>query len=73
MKTFKQWCEAILPDNMRLTSNEEKELESIREKARVKHEKARIAAKKRGRTDFPNSPYEDSWAYENEFKRKKLK
>lgn len=71
MKTFKQWCEAIMPDSMRLSTDHEKELEFIRKAARTRHEKARKAAKKRGRHDFPDFPYEDSWAYENEFRRKK--
>jgi hypothetical protein len=53
-----------------MTPAQETELAAIREKAKVRHELARKAAKKRGRKDFPLLPYECSWAYEEEFKRK---
>lgn len=62
---------AMLPDNMRLTDDEVKELEEIRQAARILHEKERKAARGRGRKDFPASPYECSWAYEQEFFRSK--
>lgn len=47
-----------------------KELEKVRAAAKVRHEKARKAARKRGRLDFPLLPYECSWAFEQEFERK---
>jgi hypothetical protein len=45
-------------------------LAEIKAKAKVRHEKARQAAAKRGRHDFPLLPYECSWAFEEEYKRK---
>lgn len=48
----------------------EDELESIRKEARKRHEKARRAARKRGRKDFPDLPFECSWAFEEEFRRR---
>lgn len=68
---------ASLPDSLRLTSAESIALEEIHRKARIRHEKERKAAsrrlepsaKARGRKDFPESPYEDSWAFEEEFRR----
>lgn len=46
------------------------ELESIRVVARKRHEKARKAAAKRGRHDFPMLPYECSWAFEEELRKR---
>ena len=43
------------------------ELLEIKTAAKVRHEKARRAAKARGRMDFPDLPYECSWAFETEF------
>lgn len=60
---------AYLPDSLRLTPNEEAELERRRKVARERHEKARRAALKRGRRDFPSLPFECSWAYEEQFRR----
>jgi hypothetical protein len=54
-----------------LSAVEQKELESIQAKAKVRHEKARKAAAKRGRKDYPMLPYECSWAFEQEFRREK--
>lgn len=48
----------------------EAELEKVRAIARSKHEADRKAAAKRGRKDYPNFPYECSWAFEEEFRRK---
>ena len=61
---------ALLPDSMRLTAAEQAELDQIRAAARDRHEKARKAAKKAGRHDFPLFPYECSWAFEEEFRRR---
>lgn len=52
-----------------VTPNEAAKLQRIREAAKVLHEKARLAAVRRGRHDFPMLPYECSWAYEQEFLR----
>lgn len=60
---------ALIPDNLKLTSAETTALEEIRRVARKRHEKERSAAKARGRHSFPESPYEDSWAFEEEFRR----
>lgn len=62
---------ATMPDSLRLTPAEEQELQGIRTKAKVRHEKARKAAKKRGRKDFPDLPFECSWAYEEQFRRER--
>jgi hypothetical protein len=43
------------------------ELNRIKKDARAAHERARKAAKQRGRLDFPDLPFECSWAYEEEF------
>lgn len=56
-------------DYFKLTPNEQFDLDTIRSKAKIKHEKARRAAKQRGRKDYPLLPYECSWAYEMEFFR----
>lgn len=42
-------------------------LAKIKDQARERHEKARRAAKARGRVDFPLFPYECSAAHEHEF------
>jgi hypothetical protein len=60
---------AIMPDSLRFTSVEEALLGAIQKRAKERHEKARRAAKKRGRKDFPMLPYECSWAFEQEFRR----
>lgn len=52
-----------------LTPEQAEQLEEVRAKARARHEKARAAAKARGRKDFPALPYECSWAFEQEFTR----
>jgi hypothetical protein len=62
---------ALLPDNLKLTEEEAAELERIRTAAKIRHEKARKAARQRGRLDFPDLPYECSWAYEEEFRNRK--
>ena len=46
------------------------ELERIRKMAKIRHEKER---KKSKRKDFPLLPYECSWAFEEEFRRKQEK
>ena len=61
---------AMLPDSLKLTSAEQKKLDEIRVKAKYRHEKNRKLAKLRGQKDFPMLPYECSWAYEEEFRRK---
>ena len=76
MKTFKQWCETIRVkktpiDHLQLTPEHEIELQEIIKKAKIRHEKARKAAKNRGRHDFPDLPYEASAAYEKEFQSSK--
>ena len=44
-------------------------INEIRVVAKIRHEKARKAAKKRGRNDFPMLPIECSWAFEMAFAR----
>lgn len=53
----------------RLTPSEEQALETVRVAARARHSRAKAAAKKRGRLDFPLFPFECSWAYEEQFRR----
>ncbi len=60
---------ALMPDHLRLTVSQIEELERIKAKAKERHEKARKAAKKAGRKDFPMLPYECSWAFEEKFRR----
>jgi hypothetical protein len=61
---------AKMPDHLRLTPAEQAQLDAIQADAKIRHEKARKAAKRRGRTDFPDLPYECSWAYEEEFRNR---
>jgi hypothetical protein len=61
---------ALLPESLRLTAAEQSKLDQIQTAARLRHEKARQAAAKRGRHDFPLLPYECSWAFEEEFRRR---
>lgn len=49
--------------------DEKTALENVKIRAKIRHEKARKAAAKRGRKDFPMLPYECSWAFEQEFHR----
>ena len=63
----------VIPEHLRLTPDEEAELESIRVQARANHERKRKAAKQRGRHDFPSLPFECSWAFETQFLSEKLK
>ncbi len=60
----------LIPDSLRFTPAQEAELAEIRRKAKIRHEKARKAARQRGRKDFPDLPYECSWAFEEEFRRR---
>jgi hypothetical protein len=60
---------AVMPDEMRLTEVEQGTLDVIKQAAKVRHEKARHAARQNGRHDFPMLPFECSWAYEQEFHR----
>lgn len=46
------------------------ELERIKVLARARHQKARKAAKARGRLDFPLLAWECSWAFDEELRRK---
>jgi len=46
-----------------------KSLAQIIKEAKGRHEKARKAAKQRGRHSFPMLPYEASWAFEQEYDR----
>jgi len=50
--------------------NPGRSLEEVKRLAKIRHEKERKAARRRGRKDFPMFPYECSWAFEEEFKRK---
>jgi len=64
---------AAMPGHMRLSPEDQQEFDAISAAARVRHEKERKAAKARGRHAFPDSPYEGSWAHEEEFRRSKRK
>lgn len=64
---------AIMPSDLRLSETEEAALKEIRRLAVIRHKKARKAAAKLGRKDFPDLPYECSWAFEMEFMRKSRK
>lgn len=55
---------------LRLTKTEMDLLDTIKAKARVRHEKERRAARQRGRLEYPLLPWECSWAYEEEFRRR---
>lgn len=59
-----------MPDSMRLTAEEQAELDALKAKARAVHLRAYKRAKKKGR-DYPLLPYECSWAFEMEFLRRK--
>lgn len=61
---------AFIPEHLKLTVPEEEQLEAIRIEARVRHEKARLAAKKKKLYDFPLLPYECSWAFEEAFRKR---
>ena len=50
-----------------ITPAAQEELNRIKSDARKRHEKARKAAKQRGRLGFPDLPFECSWAFEEEF------
>ena len=50
------------------TPEERTALEKIRAQAKIRHERERKAASRAGR-DYPDSPYECSWAYELKFIR----
>lgn len=62
---------ALMPDYMKLSPDEEAELAEIRRLAKIRHEKDRKVAFTRGRTSFPDLPYECSWAYETAFLRER--
>jgi len=62
---------AMMPDSLRLTAGETQQLDEIRRNARIRHEKDRKAAAKRGRLDYPDFPYECSWAFETQWLRQK--
>lgn len=47
-----------------------KELEAIQAEARKRHEFSRKAAKARGRRDFPALPFECSWAFEEQLRKR---
>ncbi len=50
---------------------EDLDLSEIRSRAKVRHERERRNAKKRGRVNYPLLPYECSWAYEIAFEEKR--
>lgn len=60
---------AIMPDSLRFTADEQRRLDAIKSAAKIRHEKARKAAAKKGRKDFPDLPFECSWAFEEQFRR----
>lgn len=58
-----------IPPNLKLTIPESEDLELIRHLARIRHHNYRLRHKI-PRDKFPDSPYECSWAFEEEFRRK---
>jgi hypothetical protein len=60
---------ALMPDNLRLTAEQQAELDKIQAAAKVRHAKARLAAKAKGRNDYPALPFECSWVFEMKFRR----
>lgn len=60
---------ALMPDALRFSPEEWAQLAAIKAAAVRRHERARTAAARRGRRDFPDLPYECSWAFEEEFRR----
>lgn len=60
---------AIMPDNLRLTPDEQQQLTAWQDAARKRHERARKAAAKRGRKDFPLLPWECTWHGEEVFRK----
>lgn len=60
---------ATMTKSMMMTPEQEDLLFKIREQAKKRHEVARKSAAKRGRRDFPDLPFECSWAYEQKFRR----
>jgi hypothetical protein len=58
---------AAMKMKIMITPKAEAELNRIKTAAKSRHERARKAAKQRGRFDFPDLPFECSWAYEEEF------
>lgn len=59
----------MMPESLKFTPEQKEKLETIRVKARERHERARKAAAQRGRKDYPLFPYECSSAYEEEFRK----
>lgn len=59
----------VVPDSLRLTPTEQAELDMIKDAARERHQKTYAARLKRG-LPYPESPYECSWAYEEEFRKR---
>ena len=53
-----------LPDYMRFTPAQQAQFDQVVAQAKVRHEKARKAAKARGRHSFPDSPFEGSWVHQ---------
>lgn len=57
----------LLPDHLKLTPQQEKQLEEIQKKAKIRHEQNRRKAKRQGRQHFPALPYECSAAFVSQF------
>lgn len=55
-----------------LSAGELAELATIQQKAKERHEKARKAARAKGRIDFPLLPFECSWAFETQFRSERF-
>jgi len=61
---------ALLPDNLRLTAAAAQQLAAIRQDAQARFEKFVKRERFKGRADFPAQPYEFSWAFEEQFRRR---
>jgi hypothetical protein len=58
------------PASLRLTPDEEAQLAEVRRQADIRFDKFKKAERFKGRVDFPPLPYERSWAFEEEFRRR---
>lgn len=60
---------AVMPETMKLTPEEQKQLNRLRLAEDVKYQCWVQRERRRGRKDFPLVPYHMSWAFEMEFRR----
>ena len=58
----------VVPEALRLAPHEQAELDRIKDAARERHREVYKARTKRG-LPYPESPFECSWAFEEQFRR----